>query len=165
MFMLKRFAVLLFSLLMLCSCQNREPDFTETTVAVRNPFTTHETLAEAEEAANITLTLPEELAEWPNVTYRAANNDTLQLIEVIFASEDNEIRLRKSPGAEDNSGIYEEFAIAVESLDGERGLVMKGDGSGLYSLAIWQDGEYSYSISCEEGVPQETLYDWVYAVK
>lgn len=74
--MLKRLFITLLVLLTLCACQSQEPDFTET-VMVTNPFTTHETLAEAEKAADITLTLPEDLASCGNITYRAANNDVL----------------------------------------------------------------------------------------
>ena len=161
MFMLKRFLVLLLVLL-LCGCGAGET--ADNTVMIGNPFATHESLSGAETAADMTLTLPEELSQFPAV-YRAANNGTLQLLEVLVDVEGNEICLRKSPGTEDNSGVYEEFALAVESPDGERGLVMKGDGDDTYRLAIWQDGEYSYSISCEESVDWDSLYAWVCSTK
>lgn len=162
--MLKRLFLSAFALLMLCSCQAEEPDFTKT-VTLANPFTNCASLEEAEELSGIELTLPEDLAACEGIVYRAANSEALQLLEVIIDWNGNDIRLRKSPGKEDNSGMYEEFAIAVESTDGERGLVMKGDGNDLYRLAIWQDGEYSYSISCEEALAQETLCNWVYTAK
>ena len=161
-FMLKKI-IGVFLVLLLCGCGAAEP--AENTVMIGNPFTTCETLAEAEELLGYSLEIPEELAGYDSVIYRAADSETLSLLEVIFEGEGNEIRLRKSPGTEDNSGVYGEFAIAVENADGERGLVMKGDGDGAYRLAIWQDGEYSYSISCEKGVEQETLYGWVCSTK
>ena len=105
--MLKRMIVLLMVLL-LCGCEAKEAE--KNTVMIANPFTTHEALAEAEKSADITLTLPEDLSAFPAV-YRAANNGTLQLIEVIFDCEGNEIRLRKSPGTEDNSGVYKTFSV------------------------------------------------------
>ena len=155
--MLKRMIVLLMVLL-LCGCGAKEAE--NNTVMIANPFTTHEALAEAEKAADITLTLPGDLSAFPAV-YRAANNGTLQLIEVIFDCEGNEVRLRKSPGTEDNSGVYEEFEYSAKN---EQGLVMKGSGTG-YRLATWQDGEYSYSIVCDEGVDFDTLHAWVCSTK
>ena len=113
--MLKRMIVLLMVLL-LCGCGAKEAE--KNTVMIANPFTTHEALAEAEKAADITLTLPEDLSAFPAV-YRAANNGTLQLIEVIFDCEGNEVRLRKSPGTEDNSGVYEEFEYLKKKLGAE----------------------------------------------
>lgn len=160
--MLKRLLIILFALLGLCACQSQTKTYA---TMIANPFTNCASLEEAEELSGIQLTLPGDLAACEEIVYRAANSEALQLLEVIVDWDGNEIRLRKSPGKEDNSGMYEEFAIAVENADGERGLIMKGDGNGLYRLAIWQDGEYSCSISCEEALAQETLYDWVCTTK
>ena len=156
--MLKRMIVLLMVLL-LCGCGAKKAE--NNTVMIANPFTTHEALAEAEKAADITLTLPEDLSAFPAV-YRAANNGTLQLIEVIFDCEGNEVRLRKSPGTEDNSGVYKTFSV-IESP--EDTVKLYGDSEEQFLLATWQDGEYSYSISCEEGVDFDTLHAWVCSTK
>lgn len=157
--MLKRCLIVVFALLTLCACQ-KEADFTET-VMVGNPFTDHATLAQAEEAAQITLTLPEELAACEEIAYRSANSGDLQLIEVICTVDGEEVRIRKGIGEEDISGVYEEFEYTAKNEDG---LVMKGKDNG-YRLAIWQDGEYSYSIFCSKGMEFDNLYAWVYATK
>ena len=157
--MLKRIFALILSLSLLTACGTQGP--AKNTTTVTNPFRNCETLQEAEDVVGFSLEIPEELAACEKMIYRAANSDALTLLEVIFEQNGNEIRLRKSPGTEDNSGVYEEFEYSAEN---EQGIVMKGSGEG-YQLVIWQDGEYSYSISCGEGVDFDTLYDWVCSTK
>lgn len=161
--MLKRLFIVLLALLTLCACQTQEPDFTET-VMVINPFSTHKSLAEAEKAADITLSLPAELAEWPHVTYRSANNDTLQLIEVIYELNEGKVCIRKGISEEDISGVYIEFAVCTEYCGEERSFSIKGDRDKDY-LATWTLNNYRYSIYAEQGMDSGTLQDWVYAVK
>lgn len=161
--MLKRFCMVLLALLMLCACQAKEPDFTET-VMVSNPFTTHETLSEAETAADITLTLPSELSECPNVTYRSANSDTLQLIEVIYELNEGKVCVRKGISDDDISGVYVDYPVEAEYDADDLSFSLKGDGKKDY-LATWTLDGYAYSIYAEQGMDSAALQNWVYAVK
>ena len=163
MFMLKRLLFSALALLMFCGCQSQEPDFTEN-VMVMNPFTTHETLAEAEKAANITLTLPENLTSHGKIIYRAANIEALNLIEVIYTDESGEVRIRKGSGEEDISGVYTEYAVETEYCGDDLSFTLKGDGEKDY-LAIWADDHFCYSIYAEQGMNSAALQDLVYAIK
>ena len=163
MLMLKRMLLIVLSLLMLCSCQIKEPDVSEPVMVV-NPFTTHETLAEAEKAANITLSLPEDFASHGEIIYRAANNKTLNLIEVVFSSEEGEIRIRKGVSDEDISGVYTEYAVETEYCGDDLSFTLKGDGEKDY-LAVWSDDHFCYSIYAEQGMTSAALQDLVYAIK
>lgn len=161
--MFKRMLLTALSLLLLCSCQSKEPDFTEN-VMVMNPFTTHETLAEAEKTANITLSLPEHLASQGEIIYRAANNEALNLIEVIYTDESGEVRIRKGIGEEDISGVYITYSVCHQYSGDDFSFTIYGDGSKDY-LATWSMEEYRYSIYAEQGVDSSAMQDWVYAVK
>ena len=58
---------------------------------------------------------------------------------------------RKSAGTDDNSGNYETFTDTEQlSVGGVRAAV-KGDGT-RFTLAVWTDGTYSYSIALSDGV-------------
>lgn len=161
--MLKRLFITLLALLTLCACQTQEPDFTETVMVV-NPFSTHKTLAEAEKAADITLTLPEDLASCGNITYRAANNDTLQLVEVICELNEGNVCIRKGISEEDISGVYIEFAVCTEYCGDDFSFTVYGYENKEH-LAVWTRDSYRYSIYAEQGMESGTLQDWVYAVK
>lgn len=161
--MLKRMILVVLSLLLLCSCQSKEPDVTENVMVV-NPFTTHETLTEAEKAANITLTLPEDLTSHEEIIYRAANSTALNLIEVIYTDESGEVRIRKGIGKEDISGVYTEYALETEYCGDDLSFTLKGDGKKDY-LAIWADDHFCYSIYAEQGMDSAALQDLVYAIK
>lgn len=64
---------------------------------------------------------------------------------------------RQSYGTEDNSGDYNEYADTTTIPLGTGTVLLKGD-SGLYTLAIWQDTTYSYSLSLSDGLSSE---EWV----
>lgn len=84
--MLKRICLLLLALLTLGACQQEE-EKEQGSVAVANPFTTCETLTEAEKVAQFSLSIPEELRDCEGILFRAANSPSLQLLEVVFPLE------------------------------------------------------------------------------
>lgn len=161
--MLKRLFAVLLALLTLCACQGGEPDFTETVMVV-NPFSTHDTLAEAEKAADITLTLPEDLANCENIVYRAANNDDLQLIEVICELNEGKVCIRKGVSEEDISGVYNTYSVCTEYCGDDFNFTVHGYENKDH-LATWSLDEYRYSIYAEQGMESGTLQDWVYDIR
>jgi hypothetical protein len=58
---------------------------------------------------------------------------------------------RKSRGTDDNSGIYDTFADTEQISAGNVKATVKGDGT-QYTLAVWTDGTYAYSIELSDGV-------------
>ena len=63
---------------------------------------------------------------------------------------------RKSPGMEDNSGDYNVYA-QEETLEISGNAVTLKGGNGTYSLAIWTDGSYAYSISVTDPLSRDAF--------
>ena len=62
------------------------------------------------------------------------------------------VLFRKAVGSEDISGDYNEYASVTEQDVNGRTVTLKGDGKLTY-LAIWTDGEFSYSVSVSNDSP------------
>lgn len=63
---------------------------------------------------------------------------------------------RKAKETNDISGDYNEYAETdVMDIDGVE-VALKGN-DGLYNLAIWQNGDYSYSLYIDKGVDYNTF--------
>ena len=77
-----------------------------------------------------------------------------------FSADDESVTFRKSVGAEDNSGIYEEFEQETSIEIGEWDVTLKGSGE-EYSLAVWNDGTYSYSVSTAAGYGEEVWHGMI----
>lgn len=97
--------------------------------------------------------------------FRALDADGDKMIEVIYASGENEIaRIRKAPGAEDISGGYNTYAEQTELTSGDAAVTMKG-ADGLVQLAIWQADGYTYSVSVENGLTADAMAELVAQVR
>ena len=59
--------------------------------------------------------------------------------------------MRKSIGTDDNSGDYNEYPQQEELMVNDISVTVKGSGDLIY-LAVWTDGDYSYSLSCTSGL-------------
>ena len=68
------------------------------------------------------------------------------LAEIQYFGGNDSLRYRKSPGTEDNSGDYNVYA-QEETLEISGSTVTLKGNDGAYSLAVWTDGSYAYSIS------------------
>ena len=71
------------------------------------------------------------------------------LAEIICLKGDDELyRVRKGAGTDDVSGDYNDYQRKEERKDsGGRTLTLKGNDGKSWSLASWQDGNFSYSVS------------------
>ena len=97
--------------------------------------------------------------------FRALDADGGKMIEVIYASGENEIaRIRKAPGAEDISGDYNAYAEQTELTSGDAAVTMKG-ADGLVQLAIWQADGYTYAVSVENGLTADAMAELVTQVR
>lgn len=100
------------------------------------------------------------LAELTNLPFAVERTEYVsywgELAEIQYFGETNSLRYRKSQGTEDNSGDYNEYT-QVETVDiAGNTVTLKGD-KDLYSLALWTDGSYAYSISVTEPISQEVF--------
>lgn len=115
-------------------------------VGMANPFQNYDTLAEAEAAAGVTMTLPAIGANYNSAAYRAIPG---QLLEVIYGNDGTEaLRLRKGADLSNVSGDYSTYrtvkTIRVDDVD----VRMKGEGNRM-RLATWERDGHAYSVSAE----------------
>lgn len=78
------------------------------------------------------------------------------LAEIEYSGEGQSAIYRVSRGTEDNSGDFTEHDSSAEIIAAGCSVVLRGD-DGRYTLAIWTDGEFSYSLSLSQAVTEE---DW-----
>ena len=118
-------------------------------------------LDEAEAAAGFDLAIPDAVDGCSEKQFRAMDADGDKMIEVIYASGEDEIaRIRKAPGAEDISGDCNTYTtIEEQTVDGHTVLCKGNDG--LIYTATWTDGEYSYAVMCDAGMSVGQLTAWV----
>ena len=69
-----------------------------------------------------------------------------ELAEIQYFGGSDSLCYRKSPGTEDNSADYNVYAQEETLEISGNAVTLKGN-DGAYSLAIWTDGSYAYSIS------------------
>ena len=79
-----------------------------------------------------------------------------ELAEIQYFGGSDSLCYRKSPGTEDNSGDYNVYA-QEETLEISGNAVTLKGGNGAYSLAIWTDGSYAYSISVTDPLSRDAF--------
>ena len=79
-----------------------------------------------------------------------------ELAEIDYTGEGKTACYRKAAGTEDCSGDYNVYTDVTEFEAGSMTVTLKGD-AGQYTLAIWTDSSYSYSLSLSYGLG---LSDW-----
>ncbi|MGI6029119.1 MAG: hypothetical protein ACOX81_06895 [Candidatus Heteroscillospira sp.] len=117
-----------------------------------SPFKPCETLDEAEEAAGFSLTLPRAADK-----LEAIENE---MIQAFYGEDGADMLIRKAVGSGDISGDYNKYE-QVETVDR---VTLKGAGN-QFSLALWTDGEYTYSVSVGSALSQADMIELVNGVK
>ena len=75
-----------------------------------------------------------------------------EIAEIDYTGADGQTAAyRKSLGTDDNSGVYDTFPVTEKLSVGSVSAAVKGDGT-VFTLAVWTDGTYSYSIVLSSGV-------------
>ncbi len=117
-----------------------------------SPFQPCDTLDAAEQLAGFTLALPKAADG-----LEAIENE---LIQAFYGRNGSDMLIRKALGSGDISGDYNEYA-QVDTVDG---VTLKG-GDGRFSLALWTDGDYTYSIRVGTALSQADMMALVNGVK
>lgn len=116
-----------------------------------SPFTEVSSLEELEDTVGFKV---EELTELPfPVTERVYMAFGSDMAEIRYCGETETAVLRKAVGIEDPSGDYtqyaEEWALDVNGTS----VTLKGE-NGQYVLALWQEGDYAWSVRLSAGKDQ-----------
>lgn len=83
-------------------------------------------------------------------TYTAYFQD---VAEIRYDGDEQTAIFRKSIGTEDNSGDYNSYDAVEEISVGTISVTLKGTPD-LYTLAVWFDGGYSYSLQLSKGISE-----------
>lgn len=78
------------------------------------------------------------------------------LAEIEYSGGSDTLCYRKSQGTEDNSGDYNDYPRQETLEVGGNAVTLKGAEEG-FTLAIWTDGSYAYSVSVTEPLSQEAF--------
>lgn len=139
-----------------------EKEPTSQTTQLANPFRDFDTLKEAEEAVGFSLEVPATIPNWVSETaFRTMNNE---MLEVIYNGKDDQFRIRKAAGSDDISGIQTAYSETEEVPVGERTVTCKGE-NGLVYVAVWQDGDYTYAMSFDNGMEQASVIAMVETIR
>lgn len=76
-----------------------------------------------------------------------------QLGQVQYRGDTQSAVFRMSQGSEDNSGDYNTYDTVGAVTVQNRPVTLKGN-AGSFSLALWSDGEYAYSLRLTFGMPE-----------
>lgn len=79
-----------------------------------------------------------------------------ELAEITYLGDGQTATYRISLGDEDISGDYNNYQSVIEVKINENLVTLKGNDE-KYTLAIWNDKKYSYSIQISEGISKD---DW-----
>lgn len=84
-------------------------------------------------------------------SYMAYGKD---LAQITYRGQEQKAVFRKSNGSEDNSGDYNLYGASDEITVDTATVTLKGDGN-TYTLAIWTENEFSYSLNLTKGLTEE----------
>jgi len=133
-------------------------DDTLTFEGMPNPFIDCESLEEACEISGIELNIPDDFSFGFDRIYRAMDG---RMIEVIFMEGDTEVyRIRKglvSELGEDISGDYNIYSVGTNIEYPDYSVEIHGDDEDTAMNAVWNDGRYAYSVTCEEPIPTVSM--------
>ena len=83
------------------------------------------------------------------------------MIQVLFENSKNEIYFRKSNlENQDVSGDYNEYSDEKEVEYKGIKVTLKGE-EGLYYLAIWSKGKFSYSFDSSNTLDEKTIFEFI----
>lgn len=77
-----------------------------------------------------------------------------EMAEITYTGDGQTAVYRKGTGSRDISGDYNTYNSEIEMSIDNCDVTLKGNDA-VYSLAIWSDGDYSYSLSFGEGKTEE----------
>ena len=167
--MKKTISILILSLLIAgvftgCSTQTepqKQTSSTTVTTMIGNPWSTWDSIEEAETAVGFEFGLPEVIAESYNaVTVRTMQNE---MIEVVYRNEDVEVCVRKQKGeGQDISGDYNQYETCTETnLDNDATLIEHTNSNNNAIKQLLSCNGYSWSLVAQDGYSGISNLDFV----
>lgn len=124
------------------------PEESETTIA--NGMVEVASKEELSEAVGFPIKSAQSLPFFPQSIYYTSYWG--EMAQIDYANGGSMACFRQSLGEEDNSGDWNEYPAKESFTVNGCAVTLKGEADS-YTLAIWQDGTYSYSLSLSAGQP------------
>lgn len=128
---------------------------------IPDPFAEYTSMEEAAQAAGFDLSVPDSIDDLEKSVIRV--DEEGKLFEVIYGGEDEKIVIRKAEGSEDVSGDYTKYEQTNTVSIANSEVTMKGNDDKV-SVAIWTNGDYSYSIASSAGLSKTAATNLISAV-
>lgn len=144
-------------LLSLAACGNSSNESEQ----IPDPFAEYTSMEEAAQAAGFDLSVPDSIDGLEKTAIRV--DEEGKLFEVIYGGEDEKIVIRKAEGNEDVSGDYTEYGQINTVSVANSEITMKGNNDKV-NVAIWTNGDYSYSITSSAGLKKTEAVDLINSV-
>ena len=144
-----------------CGSQKAEQELISQNTMIANPWSSWDSIAEAEATTGFTFGLPEVIADKYTVfSVRTMNNE---LIEVKYGYEDFEICIRKQKGeGQDISGDYNSYETCTETSHQSGAMIIthQNSSSSAMKQLINYDG-YSWSLVASNGFWEDSNGDFL----
>lgn len=82
------------------------------------------------------------------------------LAQVSYGQGESQVTFRMGQGQQDVSGDFTQYPQQLELTQGDKTGTLSGQGE-LVSLAVWYDGENSFSLSFSQAVLQQEALEWM----
>jgi hypothetical protein len=121
----------------------------EPTVVGNNDIVEVSSVEELSETVGFEVVEPRNLPFEPeSVVYTAY---WAEMAEIVYTSDEQTAAFRKGIGSDDVSGDYNSYELTGEISVNDINATLKGNDEN-YTLAIWTDGEFAYSLSLSGGI-------------
>lgn len=136
------------------------PEESETTIA--NGMVEVASKEELSEAVGFPVKSAQSLPFFPQSIYYTSYWG--EMAQIDYANGGSMACFRQSLGEEDNSGDWSEYPAKESFTVNGCAVTLKGERDS-YTLAIWQDGTYSYSLSLSAGQPASVWAELIEGVR
>lgn len=136
------------------------PEESETTIA--NGMVEVASKEELSEAVGFPVKSAQSLPFFPQSIYYTSYWG--EMAQIDYANGGSMACFRQSLGEEDNSGDWSEYPAQKSLTVNGCAVTLKGEADS-YTLAIWQDGTYSYSLSLSAGQPASVWAELIEGVQ
>lgn len=136
------------------------PEESETTIA--NGMVEVASKEELSEAVGFPVKSAQSLPFFPQSIYYTSYWG--EMAQIDYANGGSMACFRQSLGEEDNSGDWSEYPAQKSLTVNGCAVTLKGEADS-YTLAIWQDGTYSYSLSLSAGQPASVWAELIEGVR
>lgn len=87
-----------------------------------------------------------------------------ELAEIIYSGQDNTLIFRMAVGSTDISGDHSAYEEVKSYSVDDYTVTIKGR-QGLYNLAVWSDGTFSYALELNVGILETDLFGMIHPIK